>query len=93
MEVPRLGVQSELQQPASTRGTATGDPSHVCNLHRSSGQHRILNPLLGARDGARILSDTSHVHFHEPQRELQNASFLDTEIPFLPPEARLLPGS
>ena len=35
MEVPRLGVQSELQLPAYTPATATGDPSHICDLHHS----------------------------------------------------------
>ena len=45
MEVPRLGVESELQPPAYTRATATRDPSRVCNLHHSSRQRRILNPL------------------------------------------------
>ena len=28
-----------------TTATATPDPSHICNLHRSSWQHQILNPL------------------------------------------------
>ena len=32
MEVPRLGVESELQLPAYAIATATQDPSHVCNL-------------------------------------------------------------
>ena len=45
MEVPRLGVQSELLLPASTTATATPDLSCICDLHHSSWQHRILNPL------------------------------------------------
>ena len=32
------------------RVTATPDPSHVCNLHHGSWQHRILNPLNKVRD-------------------------------------------
>uniref|UniRef100_A0A8D0R123 Serine/threonine kinase 31 n=1 Tax=Sus scrofa TaxID=9823 RepID=A0A8D0R123_PIG len=52
MEVPRLGVESELQAPAYARATATRDPSHVCNLHHSSRQHRIVNPLSKGRDRA-----------------------------------------
>ena len=36
MEVPRLGVQSELQLPAYTTATATPGPSRVCDLHHSS---------------------------------------------------------
>ena len=55
MEVPRLGVQSELQPLAYTTATATRDLSRVCNLHHSSGQRRILNPLREARDRTRNL--------------------------------------
>ena len=47
MEVPRLGVQAELQLPACSTATATPDPSHVFHLHHSSWQHLILNPLRG----------------------------------------------
>jgi len=36
MEIPRLGVESELQVPAHTTATATRDPSLVCDLHHSS---------------------------------------------------------
>ena len=50
MEVPRLGVQSELLPPASTTATATPGPSRVCDLHHSSWQRWILNPLSEARD-------------------------------------------
>ena len=39
MEVPRLGVESELQQ--SSYATATRNLSHVGDLHRSSGQPQI----------------------------------------------------
>ena len=45
LEVPRLGVSSELEPPAYARATATPDPSRVCDLHPSSRQRRILNPL------------------------------------------------
>ena len=36
---------------AYTTATATWDPSRVCNLHHSSRQCRILNPLSKASDG------------------------------------------
>ena len=49
-EVPRLGVESELELPAYTTAMATPDPSRVCDLHHSSRQHQILNPLSEARD-------------------------------------------
>ena len=48
MVVPRLGVTSELQLQAYTTATATQDPNLVCDLHHSSGQHRVLTPLSGA---------------------------------------------
>ena len=50
MEVRRLGVSSELLLQAYTTATATADLSHVCDLHHSSWQCRILNPLSEARD-------------------------------------------
>jgi len=46
MDVPRLGVESELQLPAYTTATATPDPSHVYILHHSSRQLWILNPQI-----------------------------------------------
>ena len=64
MEVPRLGVELELQLPVYTPGTATWDQSPVCDLHHSSRPRRILNPLSEARDQARILMDTSLIRFH-----------------------------
>ena len=63
-EVPRLGVKSELQLQAYTTATATQDPSCTCNLHHSSQQHRIPNPLNKARDQTRILKGTSRIGFH-----------------------------
>ena len=49
MEVLRLGVESELQLLAYTTATATPDLSHVWDLHHSSRQRQILNPLSEAR--------------------------------------------
>ena len=45
MEVPRLGVKSELQMPAYSTATAMQDPSRVCNLYHNSGNAWILNLL------------------------------------------------
>ena len=61
MEVPRLGVQLELEPLAYARATATWDPSYVCDLHRSSQQCQILNPLSEARDQTCFLMDASRV--------------------------------
>ena len=46
--------------------TATAMPGQirVCNLHSSSQQHQILNPLSKARDGTCIFMDPSRIHFH-----------------------------
>ena len=63
MEVPRLGVESDLQLWAYATATATQDPSHICDLHHSSWQHQILNPLGKARDQTRILMDTNWIRF------------------------------
>ena len=37
-EVPRLGVELELQLQTYTTASATQDPNHICNLHLSSQQ-------------------------------------------------------
>ena len=58
MEVPRLGVESELQLPAYITAIATQDPSLVCDLYHSSQQHRILNTLSKDRDQTRVLIDS-----------------------------------
>jgi len=63
MEVPRLGGESELQLPAYTTATATQDLSHICDLHHSSWQCQIPNPLNEARDQTCILMNTSQIHF------------------------------
>ena len=36
MEIPQLGVESELQLPAYATAIARPDPSPVCDLHHSS---------------------------------------------------------
>ena len=50
MELPRLGVESELQLPAYTAATANWYPSRVCDLHHRSQQRQTLNLLSEARD-------------------------------------------
>ena len=61
MEVPRLGIELELQPPAYTTATATRNLSHVCCLYHSSGQSWILNPLSEARDRTHVLADASQI--------------------------------
>ena len=50
MDVLSLGVKLELQLSAYDTATATWDLSHICDLHHSSEQHCILNPLSKASD-------------------------------------------
>ena len=63
MELPRLGVQLELQLLAYATAAAMSDPSYVCDLHHSSWQHRILNPLREARDQTLNPVVPSGIHF------------------------------
>ena len=63
MEVPRLGVESRLQLVAYATATEVRDLSHVCSLPHSSQQCQVPDPLSKARDGARILMDTSRIRF------------------------------
>ena len=66
MEVPRVGVESELQLPAYATATATATPdrSCVCDLHHSSHQRQMFNPLSKAKDRTHIVTDPSQVHYH-----------------------------
>jgi len=64
MEVPRLGVKSELQLLATATATAMQDWSCICNLHHSSWQRWILHPLSEAKDQTHILMDPSKVCYH-----------------------------
>ena len=54
MEIPWLGVESELQLLAYATATATAtsalDMNHICGLHHSLQQCWILNPVSEARD-------------------------------------------
>ena len=64
MEVPSLGAESQLQLPAYTTATATPDLGCICDLHHSSRQCWILNPLSEARDRTGILMDTKRIRYH-----------------------------
>ena len=61
MEVPRLGVESELYLTAYATDRAPQDLRCICGLYYSSWQHQILNPLIEAEDGTHILMDPSQV--------------------------------
>ena len=55
VEIPRLGVQSELQLLVYATTTATQDLSHVYYLHHSLQPCWILNSLSKARDRTCVL--------------------------------------
>ena len=62
MEVPRLGIDWEVQLLAYTTATATLHPKSVCNPHHSSRQRWILNPPSKARDHTHNLMVPSGTH-------------------------------
>ena len=64
MKVPRLRVKLELQPLAYSTATIPPDLSRIWNLHHTSRQRCILNPLSKARDQTCILMDTSQIRFH-----------------------------
>ena len=61
MDVPRTGVELDLQLLVYTIATETLDPSLICDLHHSLWQQWIFNPLSKARDWTCILMDVSRV--------------------------------
>ena len=61
MEVPRLGVESELQLLTYATARAIPDPSCNCDLRHSLQQCQILNPLSEAKDRTHIIVDISQV--------------------------------
>ena len=83
MEVPRLGVESELQLPAYTEATATPDPSCVCDLHHSAWQRWILNSLSEARDQTCFFMDTNQVLSLLSHNGNSGLSFLNPSSPLL----------
>ena len=69
-EVPSLGVESELQLPADTQPQQHQIQAPPVTHNTAHGNAQIFNQLSKARDGTRILLDTSWVHYAEPQRKL-----------------------
>ena len=61
MEIPGVGVQSELQWLAYITAMATWDVSRICDLHPAHSNTGSFNPLSEARDRTHILMDTGWV--------------------------------
>ena len=80
MEVPRLGVQSELPLPAYTTATATPDLSHIYHLPRSSRQRQIPNPLSEARDRTCNLMVLSRICFPCAMMGTPQSSFFSCQM-------------
>ena len=68
MEVPKLGVKLELQLPGYARATTMPDTRGICELHHSSRQRRIPNPLSEAMDQTQNLIAPSRICFHRNRR-------------------------
>ena len=81
MEVPRLGTESELQLQAYARATASQDLSSMCNLHHSSWQCQILNPLSEVRSLTHNIMVTSRIVSAAPQRELPGSDLNSEKSP------------
>ena len=78
MDIPGLGVESELQLRAypTATATATQDPNRICDLHGSLQQPQTHNPRSEATDRTCILTETVGRLPAEPQRALQQRSYL-----------------
>ena len=63
MEVPRSGVELELQPLIYTTATETRHLSCVCDLYHSSRQRQIFNPLNEARGWTCVLMDAGQIRF------------------------------
>ena len=74
MEVLGLRTERGLHLPAYTTAIVMWNPGHDCDLHHSSRQCRILNPLSKARDQTSILMDTNWVL--NPLSHKRNSKFL-----------------
>ena len=77
MEVPRLGIESEVQLPAFTAATAMPDPSRLCQLHHSPRQHGIPNPQSKARDQTWNFMVPSRIHFRCATSATPSITFID----------------
>ena len=87
MEVPRLGIKSELQPTAYATTTVMCDPSLICDpdLYHSSWHRWILNPLSEARDGTCILMDSFPLSpTGTPYSSFNENSFPFANLPLFP---------
>ena len=81
-EVSILGVQMELQLVTYTTATVTSHPSCICNLHHSSWQRWMLNPLSRARDQTYNLMVPTRIHFRCTMAGTLRIQVLNTHLCF-----------
>ena len=74
MEGPRLGVELELQ-PLAYAQPQQCQIRAIFDLHHSSRQRQILNPMIEARDRTCELMDTGQIHFCWAMMEIPVSSF------------------
>ena len=84
MEVLRVGAEMEPWPLSYTTATATQDPSCIFDLHHSSQQRWILNPLSEVRDGTCVLVDASQIHVRRATTGTPGASFFRLQVDFVP---------
>ena len=90
MEVPRWGVQLEIQLLAYTTATAMPDLSHVCNLHHNSQQCWILIPPSEARDPTESSWILGKFFTSEPQWEFLGDCAAFRSVPNHPVKERVI---
>ena len=78
MDVPRLGVKLALQLLVYATAKAMQGLSRVCDLHDSSQQGGILNPLSESRDQTHTLMDTCWVRNPLCRNGNSGSSILDS---------------
>ena len=84
MQVPRLGVKSELQLSATATGIAMQDPSHICNLGvKSELQLQAYTTATGMQDPSHVCDlHHSNTGFPDPLSEArdQTCILIDTSF-------------
>uniref|UniRef100_A0A8D0WMK8 Retinol binding protein 7 n=1 Tax=Sus scrofa TaxID=9823 RepID=A0A8D0WMK8_PIG len=81
-----VGGCTEAYGSSQARGQvgAMQDPSSIFDIHHSSWQCWILNPLIEARDGTYNLTVTSQIASAVPRWELPDFSLIEKYIPGVP---------
>ena len=79
VEAPRLGIELELMLLAYATTIAMQDLSCICDLHHSSWQRQILNPLCEAREKPATSWYLVGFVSAAPRRELPELGFCSSQ--------------